>query len=262
MRTPVGVEIILEILSSLGLTPGRSHLLDAGCGTGSYLHALAGQFHRLTGLELNKGMLARATQKLGKYKQVALFQGSIEDLPFPDNLFDVVIVNQVIQHLDQVSGEPRPTWPVLTSALTEVHRSLKPGGALVINTCSRDQVFDGFWYTDLVPHAVQRMAQRYIPIPDLEALLKAIGFDVGRPQIPLQEVFSAQRFLDPTGPFEKSWRDGDSLWALATEVELRDGLARLQHLIDTGQISSFMNEREAKREATGQATFIPAQKPW
>lgn len=261
LRAPVGVGVILETLRSGGIDTSRSHLLDAGCGTGSYLYALKGSFARLVGLELNQGMLDKAKRKLENVDHISLHQGSIDRMPFRDGAFDAVIINQVIHHLDGDSAGSGSTWPTLQSALREALRALRAGGCLVINTCSQDQVFDGFWYTELVPQAVAKMARRYIPIADLQALMQTVGFHVAPSQVALQEMFSVQRFLDPTGPFEKSWRDGDSLWALATADELELGLARLRLLIQTGEVNSFLAERDQKRQRVGQATFVSGWKP-
>jgi SAM-dependent methyltransferase len=53
-----------------------------------------------------------------------LFNIEIDEFPYPDETFDVVIFSELIEHL-----AINPVW-----ALAEIHRVLKPGGHLVLST--------------------------------------------------------------------------------------------------------------------------------
>ena len=53
---------------------------------------------KITGLELNEGMLGQAKKKTVDLKNVELLQGSILHMPFEDAQFDGVICNQVCEH--------------------------------------------------------------------------------------------------------------------------------------------------------------------
>lgn len=255
-RVPLGLSLLRQVLSEFTLKGTGATLLDAGCGTGSYLVALSGSIGRLVGLEFNPGMLARAREKTAGLGNVTLHGGSVLEMPFPDATFDAVMFNQVIHHLDTPSSGEEGAWPRLTTALAESRRVLKEGGLLVINTCRREQVRDGFWYTILVPEATERLAARYVPTGKLRALLDRAGFSVIREAVPLDEMFGGNRYLDPEGPFDKAWRDSDSFWALAGPEELQAGLARLREIIRTGGFPRFAEEREARRKRVGQAIFL------
>ncbi len=207
-RKPLGVGVIVGVLAGGGLALSSSRVLDAGCGTGAYLAALASQVKALDGLELSKGMLERARAKLVRHANVTLHEGTLLRLPFDDGSFDAVIVNQVIHHLDD-GGDA--AFPNLGVALREVHRALREGGGLVLNTCSQEQIFEGAWYTSLIPEAVERLARRYVPIARLRSMLSDAGFEVGEEIVPVGERFSGERYLDPAGPLDKAWRDSDSL---------------------------------------------------
>lgn len=50
---------------------------------------------KVTGLELNEGMLKQAKEKLTRYPNVEIKQGNIMAMPFENNTFDGVICNQV-----------------------------------------------------------------------------------------------------------------------------------------------------------------------
>ena len=70
--------------------------LSTGCGTGNYTVALSDFVGKVTGLELNEGMLGRAMEKTAALKNVTVMQGDITNMPFQDSQFDGLCCNQVI----------------------------------------------------------------------------------------------------------------------------------------------------------------------
>ncbi|HET8528723.1 MAG TPA: class I SAM-dependent methyltransferase [Gaiellaceae bacterium] len=94
--------------------------LDAGCGDGRYLAALAAELPaRRAGVDLSSRILETAAQRV----EADYRQASLESLPFDDGSFDLVLCTQVIEHV------PRPELAVF-----ELARVLRPGGRLVIST--------------------------------------------------------------------------------------------------------------------------------
>ena len=108
-------------------------VLDIGCGAGvdAIIAAkLTGPSGTVTGIDLVPEMLARASEnaRLAGVDNVTFRESSAEQLPFPDNSFDVVISNGVFNLVvDKVK------------ALGEVLRVLKPGGRFML----ADQVLAG-----------------------------------------------------------------------------------------------------------------------
>jgi len=108
-------------------------VLDIGCGAGvdAIIAAkLTGPSGTVTGIDLVPEMLARAREnaRLAGVDNVTFRESSAEQLPFPDNSFDVVISNGVFNLVvDKVK------------ALGEVLRVLKPGGRFML----ADQVLAG-----------------------------------------------------------------------------------------------------------------------
>ena len=71
------------------------YYLYTGCGTGNYLVALSGFVGKVTGLELNKGMLEKAKEKTAHLDNVEVLQGDVTNMPFPDSQFDAICCNMV-----------------------------------------------------------------------------------------------------------------------------------------------------------------------
>ncbi len=111
---------VAETLKRLEARPGDK-VLDAGCGTGALLHALASRQRKLelAGLDLSPEMLEIARARLGD--RAELRQGRLEAMPFDDLSFDLVISTSVFHYLRR-PGE----------ALAEVWRVLRPGGRILI----------------------------------------------------------------------------------------------------------------------------------
>ena len=91
-------------------------VLEAGCGTGLILQRIAKIASEAYGVDLSEKMLKRA-----KDKGLNVIQGSITELPFEDNYFDVVCSFKVLSHVEDVK-----------KAISEMSRVLKPGGVLVL----------------------------------------------------------------------------------------------------------------------------------
>lgn len=101
-------------------------VLDLGSGAGIDVFMAAkrvGESGYVTGLDMTDEMLdkARANAKSGGFKNVTFVKGEIENMPFEDNTFDLVISNCVINLV-----------PDKAQAYREIRRILKPGGRFAI----------------------------------------------------------------------------------------------------------------------------------
>ena len=99
-------------------------LLDAGCGTGGFLSWAGGlgAFERLSGVDLSADAID-FTRRVVPAAELRL--APLHDVPFEDGAFDVVVCNDVLQHVGEAELNP---------SLTELRRVLRPDGALLVRT--------------------------------------------------------------------------------------------------------------------------------
>jgi SAM-dependent methyltransferase len=118
--------VIERVLESLRL-PARARILDAGCGSGRNMVELA-RHGAVTGIELSQASagLARA-RGVGE-----VIEGSVLDMPFPSDSFDLAVSLDVIEHLEQD-----------LDALRELRRTVAPGGSLMVTVPAYQWLWSG-----------------------------------------------------------------------------------------------------------------------
>ncbi len=257
-RSPVGVEVMLGCFASTPRPLHEQTILDGGCGTGNYIAAVQDKVGTIHGIDLNGGMLVQARRKFDPDAHVHLSQGRLDRLPYRDAMFDGMICNQVVHHLSPEAWHG--SFPQLYQLMEEAYRVLRPGGVLVFNTSSHQQLRDGFWWADLIPEAVNKIAQRLPTLERMRSMLEEAGFHFGGLIVPLDEVLQKKNYLDLHGPFGKTYRDGDSTWSLTTAEEVQHALARLRAMHDDGSVTLYLQQREQLRHAIGQTTCVCARK--
>jgi SAM-dependent methyltransferase len=114
---------ITEALLGVRMTRGGD-LLDVGCGTGGFLRWAAGRdsFKRIAGVDISAEAIAFARLRVPTAElQVA----PILDLPFETASFDLIVLNDVLQHVPDTDIE---------RALQELRRVLRADGAVLLRT--------------------------------------------------------------------------------------------------------------------------------
>ncbi len=119
--------------------PAGAKILELGCGTGdmwkNHLHLLK-DGTRLILTDFSDGMLETAKQNVVS-QHVTFQQVNIQNIPYADDTFDVVIANMMLYHV-----------PDLHKGLSEVRRVLKAGGSFYCATYGIHGIME--YVTDLL----------------------------------------------------------------------------------------------------------------
>jgi methionine biosynthesis protein MetW len=161
-----------------------SKLLDVGCGTGDLTIFVANKLgiKQIYGVDADKNALSKA-----KEKGIVTFKLDIsnEKFPFPDETFDLVLLLDVIEHVENPDN-----------AIKEIHRVLRRRGSLLLTTPNM-----AAWYNRLLllfgkpilgidlskeiryqyPFGVTQVIsghQRLYAVDSLKEILKFHGFEV------------------------------------------------------------------------------------
>ena len=113
---------LMQIIGFEIYGPEKQHtkILDMGCGQGWAVLEAAKQGAKAFGLDISRELLDKTIEHTAKenFLQVPVFlMGRSERAPFFDNIFDVIICTEVIEHTLETD-----------LILSEIKRLLKPGG--------------------------------------------------------------------------------------------------------------------------------------
>lgn len=124
-ETHTKLEYLHRVLNKMTI-PAGSSVLDIGCGAGFISNPLANDGYRVTGIDVAEGALETARKFSNPLKQSQYITADAYQLPFADQSFDVVMMLDFLEHIDDM---PR--------ALAEAHRVLKPDGIYIFHTFNR-----------------------------------------------------------------------------------------------------------------------------
>src|SRR5215510_9947102 len=95
-------------------------VLNIGAGGGIFEREALTAGADVYSLDPNEGAIERIRLELGLGEKAKV--GKIQRIDFPDEVFDVVVVSEVLEHLDNET---------LTRGLGEIRRILRPGGRVL-----------------------------------------------------------------------------------------------------------------------------------
>jgi SAM-dependent methyltransferase len=136
-----GRRAVLErVIGELKLPP-EARILDAGCGSGRNMLELA-RSGTVTGVEVSQtsACLARAREA------GLVIEGSVMEMPFAENSFDLAVCLDVIEHLEDD-----------LAALRELRRVVAPRGWLLVTVPAYQWLWSGH---DVINHHHRRYTRR------------------------------------------------------------------------------------------------------
>jgi ubiquinone/menaquinone biosynthesis C-methylase UbiE len=209
---------VVQALLGSGFIGAETRVLDVGCGTGNYAHALASLSGcRMSGVDPSAEMLARARDATG---WDALLLGKAEALPFADDAFDLVMSTDVIHHVGDRGAYFR-----------EAARVLRPGGHIVTVTDSHDDLALRRPLTSHFPETLVVEHKRYPPVERLLAEMASAGLAEPR----LDAVSLEYELTDIQAYRERAF----SSLLLIDEAAFQRGLARLKADLQQGPVSAL-----------------------
>jgi len=113
------------IISNYRIDKGMK-VLESGCGTGDMWknrEALISNCSKLILSDFSEGMVATAKENVGNYDNIEYKVLDIQEIPYEDGTFDIVIANMMLYHV-----------PDIYKGLTEIRRVLKKGGSFYCAT--------------------------------------------------------------------------------------------------------------------------------
>ena len=129
--------------------PEGAKVLELGCGSASMWVGhddLIARCGTLMLTDLSEGMLSSAKQNIGERENVTYALTDIQDIPFDDGSFDVVIANSMLYHV-----------PDLEKGIREVKRVLKNDGVFYCATYGEHN------FTDVLAEWIDLDGESYRP---------------------------------------------------------------------------------------------------
>ena len=169
-------EVIPKYLPRIG------SCIDIGCGAGTFIEYIKNYYEseHAVGFDISDSMLNKFKQN--NHNSSELTQGSILELPYRENQFDLVYMDDVIHHL--VSQRRKNSKEQVIKALKNIKKITKPEGIFIL----REQYYES--------HIIPTISSRIIMF--LLNLSKATGFKLPHKEahIDLQVTFYTRKEIN------------------------------------------------------------------
>lgn len=121
-------KIIFKLIKNLK----TKKMLDAGCGYGIYSFTLADKGYQINAIDLERKRINKIEEMKKEYPKIKdniiANVGSLTNLPFPKENFDLVLCSEVIEHIKEDQ-----------KAFSELSRVLKKEGSLVFTVPTKSK---------------------------------------------------------------------------------------------------------------------------
>lgn len=139
------------------LPPSGTRLLEIGTGFGRLVDLYQG-YEQIVLLDYSRSLLQQAQQRLGRDPKYTYVAADLYRMPLADGLVDTTCMVRVMHHVADVPA-----------ALRQIHRVLRPGGALILEFASK------YHLKSLLRYAVRR--QDWSPFDPAPVEFVALNFD-------------------------------------------------------------------------------------
>ncbi len=138
---------------------GKKRVLDIGCGKGGIAVACAMKGAEVVGFDLDERETNIAKLRAESYSldNILIFRGNAENIPFPDNHFDLVTAASVLEHVKNLEG-----------VVKEMVRITKPNGYCCVTVPNPIFPREAHYKVFYIPYLPKSLGKIY---------LKARGFN-------------------------------------------------------------------------------------
>ena len=143
-----------KVIAVLGHFLGRQDFvglqaLDIGCSTGFFSSSLSRAGASVTAFDIDVPGLARASTRFGDEARFVCADG--QDMPLQDRSMDIVIFNQIYEHVVDPDA-----------VMSEIRRVLKPDGVVYLGLGNRYCLVEPHYRLPLLSWLPRRLANRYV----------------------------------------------------------------------------------------------------
>lgn len=247
IRKPIGINLIIEQLNAKFKGKKDIKILDCGCGCGNYSVELYNNgFHNILAIDNNENMLNKLNIINPNIKTLKV--DITKKIPLPSNEFNVIIINQVLHHLNDFKDD----YINHKNLFQELNRLIKPNGLLSINTSSLEQHVFGMWWGEFIVDNLNKYCKRYCPEKDLIKILEKSNF-VLKDKIICSEPFIGNNYYDMNYIFNDEITESDTLWKYVSNNEYNNLKLKLKSL---DNLNEFFNEKLINLKTIGQSSFF------
>jgi ubiquinone/menaquinone biosynthesis C-methylase UbiE len=210
-----------DVMRSI-VDPAVAHIADIGCGGGIYSRAWSELgAATVVGVDFSAQMIGDARETSASHANLSFTQGDAANTGLPNAAFDIVFSRAVIHHL-----------PDIAAAFTEAFRTLKPGGKLIVQDRTVEDVLHpassrhlrGYFF-EAFPRLLDVQRERR---PDTASITKALRGSCFKhiASVPLAETRRTYHSLDELQD-DLRQRTGRSILHALSDVELEALIAHI-----------------------------------
>ena len=131
----------------------------------------------------------------------------------------------------------------MEQTLQEAKRVLRPNGIMIIGDGLPWSLRHASWIAQLDTSLTERYSKLFPSVEQYDKMFEKCHFKlVSKLSILGSELI--KNYYDPEGPLKKEWRDGMSIFGLATDMELRGIEEKVGNMIKEGTMEQFMNDND------------------
>jgi len=142
------VAVISDYLGNLS----KLSCLDLGCSIGYITEALAKHFEKVVGVDVDGNAIGIAKKNIKK-QNISFYISHERELDFPDKNFDVVVFNQIYEHVK----DPGVIF-------LEIERILKKDGVCFFGARNKYGIFDGHYKLPFISWLPKGLSDFYLRI--------------------------------------------------------------------------------------------------